>query len=147
MLTTYSKKVNSMKKIFAVVIVTPILALFTGIGVLAFNIADTWDTRNTDVLISGLVTACGIGGVVVALVLGAFVALAFYARWQRDKEWSPPSRVLPKNQVPNWDAPPPLQLEDKKGYLHSTGPAGYEDLLGDVFSDTISIDDESWRFQ
>ena len=37
-----------MKRIFAVVVAAPILALFVGVGTLAFSIAGTWDERNTD---------------------------------------------------------------------------------------------------
>lgn len=135
-----------MKKIFAVVIVTPILALFVGIGVLAYNISGTWDNRNTDVLIANITAVCGIGGIAVALMLSAFVGLVFYSKWQRDRDWAaPPPRILPKQQIPSWDAPPPLLLEDKKGQLLSNGPAGYEDLSGDVFGESNAIDMGEWR--
>ena len=66
-----------MKRIFAVVVAAPILALFVGIGTLAFSIAGTWDERNTDVLISNLTMVCGLAGLVVALILAAFIGLVF----------------------------------------------------------------------
>ena len=40
-----------------------------GVGVLAWNISRTWDARNTDALISGLVASCGMGGIVIAGLL------------------------------------------------------------------------------
>ena len=116
-----------MKKIFAVVIVTPVLALFAGIGVLAFNIAGSWDTRNTDVLISGVITACGIGGVVVALVLSAFVGLVFYSRWQQERQWSvpPPPKVLPPaNQIPSWMHRHRSSLKTRKDTCTQRGQQG-----------------------
>lgn len=135
-----------MKKIFAVVIVTPVLTLFIGIGVLAYKISGTWDNRNTDVLIANITAICGISGIVIALVVSAFIGLVFYSRWQQDRLWSPklPKQVPLQPQVPAWDAPPPLQLNDKKGHLYSAGPAGYEDLSGDVFGETATIDNIDW---
>ncbi|MEZ4678188.1 MAG: hypothetical protein R2932_28625 [Caldilineaceae bacterium] len=141
-----------MKQIFAVVVAAPILALFAGIGVLAFRIADKWDERNTDVLISNITMACGIGGIVLALLLAAFVGLVFYGRWQRDKHWDDPPllrynqpRRLPVTmQQPAWlDMPPGLpDLQETKGRLHSAGPNAYEDLDQSLFGDSDAIDSE-----
>lgn len=143
-----------MKKIFALVIVTPILALFGGIGVLAFHVADSWDERNTDVLISNVTVACGIGGLVLALVLSAFVGLVFYARWQRDRHWDEPPgwRISqgrlpaprPPYQLPVWmDGPPPLpEIQEPKGRLYSLGPRSYEDLDNSLFRGDQPNDDE-----
>ncbi len=138
-----------MKKIFALVIVVPILALFGGIGVLAYHIAGTWDERNTDVLITGITTACGIGGLVVALALAAFVGLIFYARWQQDRSWgaapswrSSPKILPPPDMQPPWlDMPPALPPpQEPKGKLHSAGPGAYEDLDNSLFTDSPSND-------
>lgn len=141
-----------MKKIFALVIVVPILALFGGIGVLAYHIAGTWDERNTDVLITGIITACGIGGLVIALALAAFVGLIFYARWQQDRSWgmgpgwrsSPKVLPAPDRQGPWLDMPPALpEPQAPKGRLYSSGPSTYEDLDDSLFADTQS-DENQW---
>ena len=106
-----------MKRIFAVVVSAPILALFVGIGTLAFSIAGTWDERNTDVLISNITMVCGMSGLVLALLLAAFVCLLFYSRWLRDHGLNDPgawggTRVRrlpqPQQQIHTWIEQPPL---------------------------------------
>ncbi len=140
-----------MKKIFAIVVSAPILALFVGIGVLAFRVADKWDERNTDVLISNLTMACGLGGLVIALGLTAFVGLVFYARWQNDRNWNAPpaawsagssrQKQLPPIRQPPWfDPPPVVDVQQPKGYLHSAGPSAYEDLDESLFGESF-VDD------
>lgn len=144
-----------MKKIFSLVIAAPILALFVGIGVLAFRIGDHWDERNTDVLISNVTMICGIGGLAISLALAAFVGLVFYARWQRDKSWDEPSgwrgsspKRLPHPSTlqPPWmDVPPQLpDMQEPKGRLYTSGPGTYEDLDRSLFDDNGVIDTQ-WR--
>jgi hypothetical protein len=121
--------------------------------VLAFRIAGKWDERNTDVLISNVTLVCGIGGLVLALILAAFVGLVFYSRWQRDKHWDeppilrydPPKRLSPPmHQPPPWmEMPPALpDSQEPKGRLYSSGPSVYEDLDQSLFSDSNTIDSE-----
>jgi len=142
-----------MKKIFSLVVATPILALFVGIGVLAFRIGDSWDERNTDVFISNMTMICGIGGLALALALAAFVGLVFYARWQRDKHWDepplwrpdPPRRLSAAGppQAPWLDMPPALSdTQAPKGRLYTSGPGMYEDLDQSLFGDSQTIDSE-----
>ena len=142
-----------MKRIFAIVVAAPILALFVGVGTLAFSIAGTWDERNTDVLISNLTMVCGLAGLVVALILSAFIGLVFYSRWQRDQGWNDPgawggSRVRrlsqPQQQIPAWMEQPPLLAaeQEPKGRLYSAGPHSYEDLDTTLFDDGQPIDTE-----
>ena len=142
-----------MKRIFAVVVAAPILALFVGIGTLAFSISGTWDERNTDVLISNLTMVCGLAGLVVALILSAFIGLVFYSRWQRDQGWNAPGarggasvRHLSQSQqqIPAWMEQPPLLTaeQEPKGRLYSAGPHSYEDLDTTLFDDGQPIDTE-----
>lgn len=149
-----------MKKILATIMVAPILTLFVGVGILAFSVSNKWDERNTDVLITNLTMVCGIGGLVIALILGSFVSLAFYSRWMQERQLLPPPMWTPKpvrrnrlpNQQPAWmDSPPPLLTvaDEPKGRLHSPGPSAYEDLDtslfgdgGDEYPQTIETD---WR--
>jgi len=127
-----------MKKLLAVVVCAPILAMFVGMGVLAYNVAQTWDQRNTDVLLSGLVTSCLAGAIVISLILSCFIALVWYARWQRDQSWSLPSQhypQLPRQSDTFWTQPPPsIEMKaDDVGSWDSSGPGAY-DTIGDTFS-------------
>lgn len=144
-----------MKKIFALVIVTPILALFAGIGVLAFNIAGVWDERNTDVLISNISLICGLGGLAVAVTLATLIGVVLFARWQRAREmdgvasWRNTPRMLPQPAPypthPWLEAPPALPgTPEVKGRLYSTGPSGYEDLDNSLFAGDQPTDAD-WR--
>ena len=142
-----------MKRIFAIVVAAPILALFVGIGTLAFSIAGTWDERNTDVLISNITMVCGLAGLILALLLAAFVGLVFYSRWQRDHGWSDQGSLggarvrrlpQPQEQAPAWMEQPPLLSaeESPKGRLYTAGPNSYEDLDTSLFDDGQPIDTE-----
>ena len=113
------------KTLLTMVALSPIVALLGGIGVLAFNISQTWDARNTDALISGLIASCSIGGIVMAGILGALVgiplAMRLMDRW-RQAEPLPPRqwRELPSpdRQLPYYSEPP--QLSDRQsGSYHS----------------------------
>jgi hypothetical protein len=61
-------------------IALPILALFGGIGFLAYQIGQTWDARSTDSLIAGLVATCGGGVVVIGILLALIVGIPFAIR-------------------------------------------------------------------
>ena len=106
----------------------PVLALFGGIGFLAYTIGQHWDARSTDSLITGLVVTCGGGAVIIgmllALIVGVPLALRSYSeagrtrrewnewpppRYERDAidaEWQRPPLPLPGqlNQPPPWGA-------------------------------------------
>lgn len=121
--------------ILALLVAAPVLALFGGVGFLAYQIGQSWDQRSTDSLIAGLVATCGGGavviGVLLALIVGVPFALRFFERsGQARREWHTPApRVVPSGPAlppSGWDAPPPL-LEDKgQGAWASRGAAGYD---------------------
>lgn len=149
-----------MKNVLTTIIVAPILTLFIGIGILAFSVSSKWDERNTDVLISNLTMVCGIGGLVIALIMGSFIALAFYSRWLQERQLlAPPlwnAKPIRQNRLPQrqpaWmDSPPPLLplVEEPKGRLHSAGPSAYEDLDTSLFGNSPSDDygtiETDWR--
>lgn len=62
------------------VIALPILALFGGIGFLAYQIGENWDARTTDTLIAGMVATCSGGAVVAAMLLALFIGIPFAIR-------------------------------------------------------------------
>lgn len=66
--------------IMAGIIAVPILALFGGIGFLAYQIGQTWDARSTDSLIAGLVATCGGGMVVIGIFLALIIGIPFAIR-------------------------------------------------------------------
>ena len=58
----------------------PVLALFGGIGFLAYQVGQTWDARSTDSLITGLVATCGGGMVVIGILLALIIGIPFAIR-------------------------------------------------------------------
>ena len=85
------------KTILVGLIAIPVLALFGGIGFLAYTIGQHWDARSTDSLITGLVATCGGGavviGVLLALIVGVPLALRSYGeagRARREWQEAPP---------------------------------------------------------
>jgi hypothetical protein len=96
-----------------------------GIGILAMNIGQTWDARNTDALVTGMVAMCagsaGIVGLVLALVVGVPLGLRAY---ESSRAQRPPAvTVYPQpgqQQLPGyWTAP---QLGDSQmGSWQRTG--------------------------
>lgn len=61
-------------------IALPVLALFGGLGFLAYQIGQTWDARSTDSLIAGLVATCGGGVVVIGILLALIIGIPFAIR-------------------------------------------------------------------
>lgn len=132
------------KTIVAIIVASPFVALLGGIGVLAYNVSQNWDSRNTDALISGLVASCGMGGIVMAGLLAAIVGIPFAMRlmdkWREsDTMWShhrsgsptwyterfpatPPTRFL-GYQEPH---PPLLEVKPETGSWRSNGVQTYD---------------------
>lgn len=91
--------------IVTAIIAMPLLALFGGVGFLAYQIGQTWDARSTDSLITGLVATCGGGavviGVLLALIVGIPLAIRAYGEaGQRQRAWQMgyPMRSLPPDE-------------------------------------------------
>jgi hypothetical protein len=121
------------KTLMVGLVAIPVLALFGGIGFLAYTVGQHWDARSTDSLITGLVATCGGGavviGVLLALIIGVPLALRSYSEagrarreWNElpppdygrdpygrnriDSEWQrlPPALPGQPNQTPPWGA-------------------------------------------
>lgn len=122
------------KSILTLVLIVPVLALFTGAGFLAYQVGQTWDARTTDTLISGLVATCGGGaviiGVLLSILIGVPVAIRMFgeAGWSR-RAWDGPGgrqwKQLPGPGAPGWAAEPP-QLEDKNLGAWESMPNAYD---------------------
>jgi hypothetical protein len=82
------------------IIAVPILALFGGIGFLAYQVGQTWDARSTDALVAGVVATCGGGAVVIGVLLSLIVGIPFAIRMfgeagYSQRGWREPSPTLP----------------------------------------------------
>jgi hypothetical protein len=149
---------SKVEKWVALVISVPLLALFGGVGILAFQIGETWQEGDTRALISGLTTACAGGFVVLALLLGLIVgvplALRAYSagawshrRWDDWSQMSPPYRSAlpgPRSSGAWLDAPPQVISRDSAGEWRTPGPAAY-DLFEAGEGDDDGIIDGEWR--
>lgn len=87
------------------------LALFVGVGFLAWKIGETWDQAATQSLVSGLVAVCGGGTVIVgtfiALIVGVPLAMRYFVEgsraqraWRDNGGWQDEGTVLPARRVP-----------------------------------------------
>jgi hypothetical protein len=93
--------------IVAGLVALPVLALFGGMGFLAYQVGQTWDARSTDSLIAGLVATCGGGVVVIGLLLALIIGIPFAIRMfgeagysQRAWREPPPPAYLPRVPFP-----------------------------------------------
>jgi len=121
----------SWKGFVAFIAMAPILALFAGIAVLAWQIGQVWDERHTDQLITGMVATCGL--VLAAfLLLCVFIVAMFYflaraRERQRERQEMAGWNALPGRRYAPWAAGPP-QLTDERnvGAWESMGPSRYD---------------------
>lgn len=109
------------REILALPVVIVALTFLTGVGSLAWNVGKTWQPRNTDTLITGLVAACGGGMVVAGVLLGVVIGVPVMLRIMResaavrqdylpraqavDGQW----RQLPGDATPLPPPPQPVQ--------------------------------------
>ncbi len=101
------------------------LAFLLGVGALAWNVGETWQPRNTDILITGIVTACGGGMVIMGVMLGVVIGVPFMLRMMRESaavrsDYWPPAptidgqwRQLPSDATPllPMQGQPPMQQQ------------------------------------
>lgn len=94
-----------------------------GIGILAMSIGKTWDSRNTDALVTGFVAVCAGGAVVVgamlALVVGVPLALRAYER--RPPTPTPTVLYPPNRQLYGAQGMGAPQLPDGQGSWQQAG--------------------------
>lgn len=122
------------KSLLTLVLLVPVLAIFAGIGFLAYQIGQSWDARSTDALISGLVATCGGGAVVMgtllAILIGIPIAIRMFNEAGRARQhWEAPPprqwRELPGHS-PRWAAGPPRLEDQSSGAWESLGPTYYD---------------------
>lgn len=97
-----------MKKLLVLIAAVPVLALFGGVGVLAWRIAETWNAATTQGLVTGLTVVCGGGalvvGILLALIVGVPLAIRAYG------EGGASRRAWGTSIPPGWDDAPRLPL-------------------------------------
>ena len=69
-----------MKNLAIAFAAIPALALFGGIGILAWRIGDTWTDATTQGLVTGLTVVCGGGTLVVCILLALIVGVPLVVR-------------------------------------------------------------------
>ncbi len=85
---------QTVRDIIALIIAIPALALFLGLGFLAYSIGSSWTPSDTQALITAVATICAGGmvviGVLLALIVGVPLAIRAYGEGGRArKEWEP----------------------------------------------------------
>lgn len=110
------------REILALPVAIVALAFLVGVGALAWNVGETWQPRNTDILITGIVTACAGGMVIMGVMLGVVIGVPFMVRMMRETSmninYGPPAptidgqwRQLPSDATPllTMQGQPPMQ--------------------------------------
>lgn len=69
-----------MKQLLYTIAAIPALALFGGIGILAWRIGETWDSTTTQSLVTGLTVVCGGGALLFAILLACIVGIPLAIR-------------------------------------------------------------------
>jgi hypothetical protein len=74
---------DAIKRLFALVALVPVIALFGGVGILSIQIGETWTEASTQFLLGTLATSCMGGAIVLAgllaLIVGVPLALRAYS--------------------------------------------------------------------
>lgn len=120
------------KTLVAIVALSPVVAMFAGVGMLAYQIGQVWDERHTDQLITGMVATCGLVLAAFLLLCGATILLFYFLAKRRgdqqreDAQWREWRQLPSQGRPPSWAAGPP-QIEDKSiGAWESMGPNNYD---------------------
>ena len=126
------------KKLLAVIVAGPILALFVAAAFVGVAIGENWTEATTAALVTGLVTVCGGGAVVVGLILSIVVGFPFAIRLMGDagaarRTWveaPPPSYHMegPRRPALPWreERPPLPDARGDGGQWLSPGPGAYD---------------------
>ena len=111
------------KGFLAAVFALPALIALAGVGILAWKVGDTWDSRNTDLLVGGTVAACVSGVVLFALIVGAVLGLAALRRTQQSEvpSYPPMINVQPSPRPPAWAEQPPMLTDKNAGSWQTAG--------------------------
>ncbi|MCL4836240.1 MAG: hypothetical protein KJZ86_27620 [Caldilineaceae bacterium] len=126
---------NGKGGLLTLVIAAPILALFVGVGVFAFNAADTWTQANNQAVITGLSAVCGAGVVVIGLIVAIVVGIPFAIRaygesGRAHRDWGPPPVDAPYRSLPPAQEYPALPAQSNPWTV--TGGGAFDDMPAPV---------------
>lgn len=110
--------------IWAKIMAIPIMALFLGVGILAWRIAEDWSPRQTDTLIGGGLAICGAGLAIFAIVMGSLAGMALYRKIRERPEQPPGDWRRPA--IGYREPAPPMIEASKQGSWASNGLASYD---------------------
>lgn len=91
--------------LLTLIIGTPILALFVGVGIFAYNASASWTSADNQATITALAAVCGSGivvlGLMIAFVVGIPLAIRAYGESGRARrEWAEPPMETPYRMLP-----------------------------------------------
>jgi hypothetical protein len=95
-----------VKKILALIVAIPALALFGGVGVLAYRISETWSEATTQGLVTGLTVVCGGGALVLCVLLALIVGVPLAIRAYGEGGMSHRAWSGGRTAFPTWDEYP-----------------------------------------
>lgn len=112
------------------------LAILGGVGVLAWQVGETWTSSDTQALITAFAMVCGGGAVLiavlVAMVLGVPMAIRYFGEAGRARQsWGDapvPMRGMSPvtRQLGGYDPPMLTASKDDAGTWQSGGPSAYD---------------------
>ena len=132
---------DEIKKLFAVILAVPLVALMGGVGLWFYKVAESWGQTETAMMMGGLTAACTAGAMALALLLGLIVGVplalrAYSAAAYSNKRWDdtvtirPLQRDLPaqRSGQNEWmvNQPPQIAGPVDEGAWRSSGPAAYD---------------------
>ena len=91
--------------LLTLIIGTPILALFVGVGIFAYNASATWTSADNQAVVTGLAAVCGSGiivlGLMIALIVVIPLAIRAYGESGRARQqWAEPPMETPYRMLP-----------------------------------------------
>lgn len=133
---------NGKGGLLTLLIGAPILALFVGIGIFAYNASATWTSADNQAVITAMAAVCGSGlvviGLLVALIVGIPLAIRAYGESGRAaRQWEGPPMDVPFRALPNpaYDYPAlpgPTQPAQPANPWTVTGGGHFDDMPAPV---------------
>ena len=110
--------------LLTLILAVPILALFIGVGIFAYNASATWTSADNQATVTALAAVCGSGivvlGLMIAFIVGIPLAIRAYGESGRARrEWAEPPMETPYQARPR---PPPTRGQSPAAATSTTCP-------------------------
>ena len=133
------------KTVLTLVVIVPVLALFAGAGVLSWQVGQTWDARNTDSVIAGMIAVCASGALLMTMVLGLpigiVMAVKIRDRQREQQGYYPPMPPQQPGRLPQWAAQAPQIADRQEGDWQRLPETNY-----DVWEEPARIEQHDQRW-